>query len=100
MKEDEKASSSAAPPVKKNVKSKTRKEHGVELIENTTRSFWKKQNISLIKTQAELRGRRFTDLETKGENKFKKKEYLNALFEVLKIKKNNSFNYIIIFFII
>ena len=91
MKEDEKASSSAGPPVKKNVKSKTRKEHGVELIENTTRSFWKKQNIGIIKVQAELRGRRFTDLETKGEengvigNKFKKKEYLEALFEVLKI---------------
>ena len=73
------------------MKTKARKEHGVELIENTTRSFWKRQNIGVIKVQAELRGRRFTDLETKGEengvigNKFKKQEYLNALFEVLKI---------------
>ena len=77
--------------LKKNVKSKTRKEHGVELIENTTRSFWKKQNIGIIKVQAELRGRRFTDLDTKGEengvigNKFKKQDYLNALFEIMKI---------------
>ena len=39
----------------------------MQLIENTNPSFWKKQNIGVIKTQAELRGRRFTDLETKGE---------------------------------
>ena len=54
-------------------------------------SFWKKQNITVIKTQAELRGHRFTDLETKGDGvkskfkKFKKKDYLEVLFEILNI---------------
>ena len=46
--------------------SSTRKEHGVGLIENRNPSYWKKQNITVIKSQAELRGHRFTDLETKG----------------------------------
>jgi hypothetical protein len=93
MKEDEKASSSAGPPVKQNVKNKARKEHGVELIENTNPSFWNKQIIGVIKIQAELRGRRFKDIETRGIDedgnivgpKFKKKDYLDALFEILKI---------------
>ena len=65
----------------------------MELIENTNPSFWKKQSIGVIKVQAELRGRRFEDIETKGIDefgnivgpKFKKKDYLDALFEILKI---------------
>ena len=70
--------------------SSTRKEHGVGLIENRNPSYWKKQNITVIKSQAELRGHRFTDLETKGggvKSKFKnfKKDYLEVLFNILKI---------------
>ncbi len=62
----------------------------MQLIDNPNPSFWKKQSIGVIKIQAELRGRRFTDLETKGKDKegnigkkIKKKDYLDALFEVL-----------------
>ena len=71
--------------------SSTRKEHGVGLIENRNPSYWKKQNITVIKSQAELRGHRFTDLETKGggvKSKFKqikKNDYLDVLFKILKI---------------
>ena len=72
------------------VSSSTRKEHGVGLIENN-KSFWKTQNITILKQQAELRGHRFTDLETKGGGtkskfkKFKKADYLEMLFKILKI---------------
>ena len=78
MKEDEKASSST-------------QKHGVELIDNTNPNYWKKQNITVLKEQAELRGYRFTDLETKGGGvkskfkKFKKEDYLNVLLKLLKI---------------
>ena len=68
--------------------SSTQRKHGIELIENKSKSFWNKQNISVIKAQAELRGYRFTDLETKGGGifkKFKKEDYLDVLFEILKI---------------
>ena len=61
--------------------------HGVDLIDNKSRSFWGRQNITVIKQQAELRGKRFSDQETKGGNnnvngvitkfnKFKKEDYL------------------------
>lgn len=74
----------------------TRRSHGVDIVENKNRSFWKQQNITFIKQQAELRGHRFTDLETKGGtkssggvitkfNKFKKQDYLEVLFKILKI---------------
>ena len=79
------ASSSAEAPV-------ARKEHGVEIIENNNRKFWSNQNITVIKQQSELRGYRFTDLETKGGGgakskfkKFKKKDYLEVLYKLLKI---------------
>ena len=71
--------------------SSTQRNHGIELIENKSKSFWNKQNISVIKAQAELRGYRFSDLETKGGGakskfrKFKKKDYLDVLFKILKI---------------
>ena len=77
-KEDEKASSST-------------QKHGVALIDNPNPSYWKKQNITVLKEQAELRGYRFTDLETKGGGvkskfkKFKKEDYLNVLLKLLKI---------------
>ena len=71
--------------------SSTRK-HGVGLIENKSMSFWKSQNITILKQQAELRGHRFTDLETKGGGtkskfkKFKRAEYLETLLKLLKKK--------------
>ena len=42
------------------------KQVGVELIINNNKSFWKDQNIATLKLQCELRGKRFTDAETKG----------------------------------
>ena len=70
--------------------------HGVAEINNKDKKWWEKQNITVIKQQAELRGHRFTDLETKGGTKtvggvktkfkkFKKPEYLEVLFKLLKI---------------
>ena len=52
--------------------------------------------MSVLKQQAELRGHRFTDQETKGGERringvitkfkrFKKEDYLNVLFKILKI---------------
>ena len=69
--------------------SSTRK-HGVGLIENKSPSFWKSQSITILKQQAELRGHRFSDLETKGGGtkskfkKFKKADYLETLLNLLK----------------
>ncbi len=70
--------------------------HGVEKIENQSRSFWGRQTITVLKQQAELRGHRFTDQETKGVEKrvngaitkfkrFKKEDYLDTLLKILKI---------------
>ena len=72
------------------------KQVGVELINNNTRSFWKGQNVATLKLQCELRGKRFTDAETKGTTKFmnckklkvkgmQKQDYLLALYKLLKI---------------
>ena len=69
--------------------SSTQRNHGIELIENKSKSYWNKQTISVIKAQAELRGYIFTDLEIKGEGtfkKYKKEDYLYVLFEILKIE--------------
>lgn len=38
-------------------------------VEGKSKSWWTKQNITYIKEQAQLRGRKFSDLETKGDNK-------------------------------
>ena len=71
---------------------------GVEKIEGVkTPKFWERQNIATLKEQAELRGYRFTDLETKGgivpgsgsmikQKKFKKEDYLKVLLKLLKEK--------------
>ena len=75
---------------------KARKEHGVEKIEDKDKKWWERQNITIIKQQAELRGHRFNDLETKGTNttvqgaktkikKFKKEDYLKVLLNILKL---------------
>jgi hypothetical protein len=80
----------------KAAKAEARKEHGVDKIENKDKKFWEKQNITILKQQAELRGHRFNDLETKGGNttingvktkfkKFKKEDYLQVLFKILKL---------------
>ena len=72
------------------------KQVGVELINNNNKSVWKSQNIAILKLQCELRGKRFTDAETKGTTKFingkhlkvkrmLKNDYLVALYKLLKI---------------
>ena len=72
------------------------KQVGVEIINNNTRSFWKDQNIATLKLQCELRGKRFTDAETKGTTRYvngknlkvkrmMKNDYLIALYKLLKI---------------
>ena len=75
---------------------KARREHGVEKIEGKSKSWWRKQTRAIIKQEAELRGHRFTDTETKGVpstvkgvktkiNKFKKEDYLKVLLNILKL---------------
>ena len=64
-KKDADLAAEAAEATGEAASSSTRK-HGVGLIENKSMSFWKSQNITILKQQAELRGHRFTDLETKG----------------------------------
>ena len=70
------------------------RKHGIEKIEGKSKSWWTKQNIQVIKDQAELRGHRFTELDVKGgmvrkggkqvkQPKMKKAEYLETLFRVL-----------------
>ena len=77
-------------------KAEARKEHGVEKIEGKSKSWWSVQTVAIIKQEAELRGHRFTDLETKGGqstvlgvktkmNKFKKEDYLQVLYKILKL---------------
>ena len=77
-------------------KAEARKEHGVEKIEGKNKTWWERQNITIIKQQAELRGHRFNDFETKGGTatisgiktkfkKFKKEDYLKELFKILKL---------------
>ena len=80
----------------KAAKAEARKEHGVEQIEGKSKTWWSNQNITIIKQEAELRGYRFNDLETKGGNstvqgvktkikKFKKEDYLKVLLNILKL---------------
>ena len=75
---------------------KARREHGVEKIDGQPKTWWERQTVAIIKQEAELRGHRFTDLETKGGqstvlgvktkmNKFKKDDYLRVLFKMLKL---------------
>ena len=68
----------------------------MEKIEGKSKTWWSNQNIAIIKQEAELRGHRFNDLETKGGNstvlgvktkikKLKTEDYLQALFKILKL---------------
>ena len=79
-------------------KEKEAKKAEAEAVKQASRarSFWAKQTITVLKHQAELRGHRFTDLETKGGNKiikgtstkvkgFRKADYLDILLKLLKI---------------
>ena len=72
------------------------KQVGIELINNMDKSFWERQNAMTIKFQCELRGKRFSDAETKGSSRYvngkftkvkpmKKKDYLDVLLKMLKI---------------
>jgi hypothetical protein len=57
-------------------------------VEGKSKSWWMKQNITYIKEQAQLRGKKFSDLETKGGKKnkrFKKQDYLNELYKLLGV---------------
>ena len=69
---------------------------GIEKIEGKSRAWWSRQNITTIKTQAELRGHRFMDLDTKGgkvkkdgtfvkQKRFSKQVYLEVLYKLLNI---------------
>ena len=70
--------------------------HGVTLIEGKSRKWWARQNVTVIKNQAELLGHYFSDLDTKGgpvkkdgklvkSPSMKKPAYLNVLYGLLKI---------------
>ena len=57
-------------------------------VEGKSKSWWAKQNITYIKEQAQLRGKKFSDLETKGSKnskRFKKQDYLNELYKLLGV---------------
>ena len=73
-----------------------RKEHGVGKITGKDKKWWEKHNITILKQQAELRGHRLNDSETKGGTtavqgvktklkKFKKEDYLKVLLKILKL---------------
>ena len=77
-------------------KAEEKKKHGVEKILSQKKSFWEKQTMATLKEQAELRGHRFTDLETKGSTstvlgvktkikKFNKEDYKRVLYKILKL---------------
>ena len=94
--EQEPASSSKDQPAPK-TKAVPVKQVGIQLIEGQPKSWWKGQNIATIKAQAELRGHRFEDTETKGKGfvkknelfvkakKYKKADYLEVLLGLLKL---------------
>ena len=68
-KEDEPAPTKESKPAKASkgrAASMPPKKHGVLLTQDKPVSWWARQNIQFIKTQAELRGHRFSDLDTKG----------------------------------
>jgi hypothetical protein len=91
-----------APPTatpKPKAKSKVTpiKQLGVEMIDNNDKKFWAKQNISVLKEQAQLRGYKFTDMQTKGgynivlgkkikQKGLRKADYLDIFFQILDRK--------------
>ena len=88
----------AEPKTKTKAKAKAKpvKQVGVEKIEGKDAKWWKGKSITVLKQQAELRGHRFTDAETKGGTRsvngaktkfqrFKKDDYYNTLMKILKL---------------
>ena len=67
-------------------------EMGVEKITGKSEAWWKKQNMTVLKEQAELRGKRFSDLDVKGGKtrsgekipRMKKEDYLKELLARLQ----------------
>ena len=65
---------------------------GVEKVIGKSEQWWSKQNIAFLKVQAELRGKRFSDLDTKGGKttsgqkipRMKKEDYLKELLARLQ----------------
>ena len=65
---------------------------GVEKVIGKSEAWWRTQNIAFLKVQAELRGKRFSDLDTKGGRtrngekipRMKKADYLNELLKRLQ----------------
>ena len=81
-----KAKAPPPPPAKR------AEEGGVQKITGQTEAWWRKQGMGILKEQAELRGRRFEDWETKGNRaqgipKFKREDYLRVMLELLKKEK-------------
>ena len=65
-------------PVKKKDDDKRRDLGGIKITTDKFEKWWDKQNIQFLKNQAELRGKVYSDLETKGykvKNKWKEKPY-------------------------
>ena len=65
---------------------------GVERVTGKSDQWWSKQNIAFLKVQAELRGKRFSDLDLKGGKtrsgekmpRMKKEDYLKDLLARLQ----------------
>ena len=90
-------------PVKKQTITKTKREHGTEMVTGKSEAWWNRQNEGFLKNQAELRGKKYSDLETKGykiidpddpkhkkkiwkEKPYRRADYLRILKEILKEK--------------
>ena len=61
-------------------------------VTGKSEAWWKKQGMGVLKEQAQLRGRRFEERETKGDKsqglpRFKRADYLRVMLELLKKEK-------------
>ena len=71
---------------------KRAEESGVQKITGKSDAWWKAQNMTVLKEQAQLRGRRFEERETKGDKsqglpRFTKADYLRVMLELPKKEK-------------
>ena len=78
-----KAKAPPPPPAKR------AEEGGVQKITGQTEAWWRRQGMGILKDQAQLRGRKFTDREIKGDRaqgipRFMKEDYLRVMLELLK----------------
>ena len=81
-----KAKAPPPPPAKR------AEESGYQKVTGKSEAWWKKQNMGVLKEQAQLRGRLFTDREIKGDRaqgipRFKREDYLRVMLELLKKEK-------------